>query len=805
MVETGVSGAITMIEVRDKRVTLDGNFTPGHKYEVVVRAVGPDGTEQSMDEAARNTIVIRGKVGNPAPPTSLSASGFLNSVALSWTNPLDYDFDHVEVWRSLVNDIGPATMIATASGVTYIDVVGAPDLTYYYWVRAVNTSDKTSDFNADATSGVEGTSIGVKATDIDDFSVSATKMFTNTIILTGDVWTNNSPVAGSVAWNSHYLVYGGAYYAVAASNTALRYVYWDVGSAGGSGTVDDPYLTTYSKAAVYTHAANRFVVVVNEGGVVQKVWNASANMVVGSAFIMDAAITNAKIADCNVGKLTAGTILSRDIVLGVTAGTGDCAIRAGKTDFTNTETGFILGLDDSDGDRAKFYIGDADNYMNWTGVGLAVKGTFTIVEASGYGNISDKPSNLAGINAGEGSKLTGIETGADVTATHTAAAITGQGALATQNTVAWTSQISLMPQRFTETIPPSGSGLQITDSYMGYYTSGVWKTYMDSSGNLVLGDIAGGNKGLSWNQGAGTLGIIGSIKTANSGARLEIFPDANTGLVIYDNQGTPAKVFEALVGGTDVGDVTIGDYASNKGLKYDKSAGSFTIKGVFHSSNGPSGGVVINDTNEIYVYNSTTPVFLVDYGISGVYTGISVRAVSANGGQFVAGNGADIINAPGDYAALCDGFIYVKRDDTDHDLLDLYYNSDSGTATLLKAQTGTTPVVVMELQSNGVLLLKNTMQLTSTSGGAVVAYTGAAWKKLTMGGLDLEFDISNVSKMTLDASGNLSVSAGTINASGGYKDNGTAGIDKTFSFDDNAGDTHSVVISGGIITQWNVA
>ena len=76
----------------------------------------------------------------------------------------------------------------------------------------------------------------------------------------------------------------------------------------------------------------------------------------------------------SVAGLTAGTISSKDIVLGITAGTGDVAIRAGKTDFTNTETGFILGLDDSDADKPKFYIGSATNYLNWDGSALTVRG-----------------------------------------------------------------------------------------------------------------------------------------------------------------------------------------------------------------------------------------------------------------------------------------------------------------------------------------------------------------------------------------------------------------------------------------------
>ncbi|MFA5186669.1 MAG: hypothetical protein WC551_09355, partial [Patescibacteria group bacterium] len=89
----------------------------------------------------------------------------------------------------------------------------------------------------------------------------------------------------------------GANYAITGANTALRYVYWVVGNA------------TYSASATHpTLGTTGFMIATNEAGVVQLVWNSSANMVIGTAFIMDAAITNAKIDTMTASKLTAGTI-----------------------------------------------------------------------------------------------------------------------------------------------------------------------------------------------------------------------------------------------------------------------------------------------------------------------------------------------------------------------------------------------------------------------------------------------------------------------------------------------------------------
>lgn len=97
-------------------------------------------------------------------------------------------------------------------------------------------------------------------------------------------------------------------------------------------------------------------------------------------------ITNTSVSNVNVGKLVAGSIISKAITLEVTGGLGDSKIQAGKTDFDNTENGFILGIDDSDSDRAKFYIGDALNYINWDGLRLTIVGSQPQKKFIGYYN-----------------------------------------------------------------------------------------------------------------------------------------------------------------------------------------------------------------------------------------------------------------------------------------------------------------------------------------------------------------------------------------------------------------------------------
>lgn len=155
-------------------------------------------------------------------------------------------------------------------------------------------------------------------------------------------------------------------------------------------------------------------------------------------------------------QVIADEIISKVLTLSVKDGTGDAKIQAGKTDFNNTENGFILGIDDSDANKVKFYLGNDTNYINWDGTTLTIVG-----------------------------------------------------------------------------------GIDISSK-------------LDKVG--------------------------GAYQSAASGARVLIFPDANTGFQVIDDGG--ADVFKIIVGGTDVGDVIIGNYAGGQGLKYDKSAGTISYKNV---------------------------------------------------------------------------------------------------------------------------------------------------------------------------------------------------------------------------------
>lgn len=83
----------------------------------------------------------------PNPPTNLVATGGFKQIALSWVNPLDLDLAHIEVFENLAQDIGSSYYKASVAANSYIVTGLGSQETRYYWVRAVDRSGNTSEFN----------------------------------------------------------------------------------------------------------------------------------------------------------------------------------------------------------------------------------------------------------------------------------------------------------------------------------------------------------------------------------------------------------------------------------------------------------------------------------------------------------------------------------------------------------------------------------------------------------------------------------------------------------------------------------
>jgi len=86
-----------------------------------------------------------------------------------------------------------------------------------------------------------------------------------------------------------------------------------------------------------------------------------------------------KAGEVTADKIGSGTITSKTIML--SAASGATYIGAGKTGFTNSQTGFILGVDN--GGTAKFMIGNSSKYFNWNGTDLLLVGDMKTATGGG--------------------------------------------------------------------------------------------------------------------------------------------------------------------------------------------------------------------------------------------------------------------------------------------------------------------------------------------------------------------------------------------------------------------------------------
>ena len=180
--------------------------------------------------------------------------------------------------------------------------------------------------------------------DIEDFAITASKISTKIPILTGDSWTDNSPSSGYVAWNAHTLYYNGVAYSISAGNTNKKYIYWL--NAGTSYTTSDTNPTL---------GDGDFVIAVNISGTHDLAWNAIANQVIGSAYIQDGAILNAKIGDLQVdtGKIA------------------DLAVDTGKIANLAVESAQIADLTVGTAKAAYFMASRGVQYVNYAGLFLS--------------------------------------------------------------------------------------------------------------------------------------------------------------------------------------------------------------------------------------------------------------------------------------------------------------------------------------------------------------------------------------------------------------------------------------------------
>jgi len=256
-------------------------------------------------------------------------------------------------------------------------------------------------------------------------------------------------------------------------------------------------------------------------------------------------------------------------------------MQSGKTLFDNTETGYILGLEEG---TAKFYIGDSTNYLNWTGSALNISGTITAgaidiggadatsfhVDATGnmwmgHANYASAPlkvssggalTSTSGTFSGSITGATGAFSGTVLAANITAGTITGS---TLQTAAAGTRRVTMKAELY------SGGG----DSSLIFY----------NSSNAIIGGISAANDDSAEHMtlDVGTTGIIefglGSVASGNTC----IWTSYNAGGT-YSTKVTISSLGDLTL---SVGDIvlTAGDITVGGTIKSTSITGNMVITG----------------------------------------------------------------------------------------------------------------------------------------------------------------------------------------------------------------------------------
>ena len=268
--------------------------TAGDVYDFRVFGVSSDGSlSASLDE----TYTVPAKSVAPGAPTSLTAAGGIHNVTLNWAAPSDLDLDYFQVFYASVNDVSQAVLVGDKIGSTTWTVGNlVSGDTYYFWVRAVNTSGLVGPYNSNT--GTAGTPLYVQPGDfsIDDIlhAISTAQEINGAIIANNTITQANiaAQAVGTAQIQDAAIATGkiasGAVTAQQIANAAI-----------GTAQIANAAITTalINTAAVGTaqiqNAAITSALIANEA--------------VGTAQIQDAAITSAKIGTAQIQTAHIGT------------------------------------------------------------------------------------------------------------------------------------------------------------------------------------------------------------------------------------------------------------------------------------------------------------------------------------------------------------------------------------------------------------------------------------------------------------------------------------------------------------------
>lgn len=312
----------------------------------------------------------------PPEPINVGSHGGIGTVMIEWTTPTYPNHKYTEVWRASVSAGDPApafdptspqvVRVSTEVGSPYADAVdaGAEERDYYYWLRNVSSSGLFS--------GV--VQAPPTRPSVDPGYIISVLLGENSPFNTGDPLMIEVPEPTTVNGQD---VPAGIY---------IRDLFVQNGTITsakiGYAQIRDAHITDLTANKITTGILQASESITVDGAVMggknaygsstAGFWlgkdGANYKFSIGSASgYMRWTGTQLEISgNLDSGTITTTTISASEFING--------NVRSGKTSYADTTAGYWLGVDGSTG---KFHIGDALNYMRWTGAALEVRGLVT--------------------------------------------------------------------------------------------------------------------------------------------------------------------------------------------------------------------------------------------------------------------------------------------------------------------------------------------------------------------------------------------------------------------------------------------
>ncbi len=588
----------TYINIKDNEITID-NLDPNTKYNFSIASINKHGTRSNFSANIDHTTPL--STVPPATVSNVSVTGSIQYVILEWDANVEKDLASYNIYRNTVNNPSTATIIANVKSNNFIDGGLTGGTEYFYWLKAVNTSDLVSNDFSDVQSA---TPRNVASADNQPGNTG----WTQTCVF-------SSTSANQVNWSAGGLtVSNGTTYNILAGNTgtmaARTYIYLDLNVS------ETEYQTTTTATDAVGDGKVLVATAINNTatGAVDcsfQVFGGVGGMTIDGGDIISESITTNQIAANTIkaGNIFGGTITATEINtstitslenLSLTAnqvlidgevtlsnwrnstdltkidggnlyvgsqitigsGTADGHIKSGQSAY-NTGVGWWIGLDSG---NPKLSIGNPeDSYFTYdssTG-NITIKANITMeggsiswadVTAPDYDNIGGtKPPSNATAGATWGSNITNQPSDSSITnpsyiTSNKITATTIESPTITAGTI---TGATINAKSGTTTIASlDSSGLKIYGQFATWYpegsTTSVGQIVANSTTNLQISTFnnrtleLNGANGASLNAGANNC----EIRTGNT-AQIRCVHSGNTtdygGFV-----GTSNRIFNAM-------------------------------------------------------------------------------------------------------------------------------------------------------------------------------------------------------------------------------------------------------------------